>query len=129
MYDMIIHMMKIPFLEPHCPKEAKVSQIRTSDIMSTNVKTLRPVERVGVVYNLLATTTHSCFPLVTGEDECGVFGSVLRETLSALLHLKAFSSTTEVDLLSPALQSPLVAFHKIERYFPNYPSVHNLFLR
>jgi len=50
-YDIVIHLKHIPFLEPEVPTIAERHEIVAGQVMSTEVKCLRPVERVGIVYS------------------------------------------------------------------------------
>ncbi len=68
LYDIHIHLKHIPFLEPEVPTIAERHEIVAGQVMSTEVKCLRPVERVGIVYDLLKNVQHGNFPIVdTGE--------------------------------------------------------------
>lgn len=80
------------------------------------------------IYNLLYTTGHNCFPLIDKADDDAIFGTVLRDTLCALLALRAFSRSTEVDPHSPLPQSPVVPWRDIEGFFPHYPDIGSIWL-
>lgn len=85
------------------------------------------MERVGRVLDTLRASGHNCFPLL--EADHTVFGTVQRDTLCALLALKAFSSSSnevEANSSSDAAQSPVVPYAEIERFFPSYPDVDTL---
>ena len=47
LYDIHIHLKNIPFLEPDVPPIAERNEIVAGQVMSTEVKCLRPVERAG----------------------------------------------------------------------------------
>lgn len=123
---MHIHLHKVPFLEPQCPKEARVNDLRACEIMATELQFLRPIERVGRVLDTLRASGHNLFPLL--EADHTVFGTVQRDTLCALLSLRAFSEGTEVDtdVASNVAQSPIVPYRELERFFPHYPDVDSL---
>ena len=55
--------------------------------MSPDVKTFRRVERVGVIYDLLANTEHDCFPVLNAEDGGVLVGTVLRKALCVILQV------------------------------------------
>ncbi len=124
---MHIHLHKVPFLEPTCPKVGRLIDLRASEIMTADVQFLRPIERVGRVIDTLRANGHHLFPLL--EDDHTVFGAVHRDTLCALLSLRAFSDGTAVDdtdLTSDTPQSPLVPYSDLERFFPSYPDIDSL---
>jgi chloride channel 7 len=123
---MHIHLHKVPFLAPQCPKEARVNDLRACEIMATEVQFLRPIERVGRLLDTLASNGHNLFPLL--EDDHTVFGTVQRDTLCALLSVGAFSAGSEVDLdlTRDTAQSPVVPYRELERFFPHYPDVDSL---
>jgi chloride channel 7 len=119
-YHMHIHLHQIPFLEPQCPKEARVHDLRVCEIMATDPQFLRPVSNVGRIYELLLATRHHCFPLL--EEGHTVFGSISRDTMCTLLFLKAFSDGPEGGLGGPA-RTPVLPYEKLERFFPHFPEV------
>ena len=123
---MHIHLHKVPFLEPQCPKEARVNDLRACEIMATELQFLRPIERVGRVLDTLRAAGHNLFPLL--EADHTVFGTVQRDTLCALLSLRAFSQGTNVDtdVASDVPQSPLIPYRELERFFPAYPDIDSL---
>lgn len=122
LYHMHIHLQEIPFLEPQCPKEARVHDLRVCEIMATDPQFLRPVSNVGRIYELLLATGHHCFPLL--EEGHTVFGSISRDTLCTLLFLKAFSDAAEGEQgeEGPA-RSSVLPYEKLERFFPHFPEV------
>ncbi|EWM24280.1 chloride channel 7 [Nannochloropsis gaditana] len=123
-YHMHIHLRKIPFLEPQCPQEARVSDLRVCEIMATEPLCLHPVDQVGRIYELLAATAHHCFPL--REDDCTVFGTISRDILCSLLFLKAFSGEKSESVLrdtSAAVVTPVLPYEKVEQFFPHFPSI------
>jgi chloride channel 7 len=122
LYHMHIHLQQIPFLEPQCPKEARVHDLRVCEIMATDPQFLRPVSNVGRIYELLLATGHHSFPLL--EEGHTVFGSISRDTLCTLLFLKAFSDAAEGEQgeEGPA-RSFVLPYEKLERFFPHFPEV------
>ena len=92
--------------------------------MSSDVKCVTPVERVGVVHDLLSSCEHGCYPIV---DERGVlFGTISRSVLCTLLKEKAFSKPSETgENFGPRRVSPLISWAKIESVYPRYPTVHD----
>jgi hypothetical protein len=65
LYDIPIKKLKnIPFLDPDVPPIAEKNEIVAGQVMSTEVKCLRPVEHAGGVYDLLRSCGHNTFPIV-----------------------------------------------------------------
>ncbi len=120
-YDMHIRLHHVPFLEPHCPKEARITDLRVGEVMAMEPQFLRPIEQVSRVLDVMLAHEHHCFPLL--EDDHTVFGSISRDTLCVLLHLKAFAAADAVpDKTSPLPQSPVLPYGEVEQFFPNFPT-------
>ena len=64
LYDIHIKLKDIPFLEPEEPSLVERHEIVAGQVISTEVKCLRPVERAGVVYDLLTSCQHGNFLLL-----------------------------------------------------------------
>lgn len=126
-YDMHIGLKRIPFLAPTVPKEAVMLNLRAYEIMTRNLCTLPTLAKVETVYNLLYTTRHSCYPVMYKEN--GVFGTISRDTLCVLLFNRAFSRTKQLQLTSRYVQSPVMHYKDIEKFFPNFPDLSNVELR
>ncbi len=136
LYDIHIKLKNIPFLEPEVPSIAEKHEIVAGQVMSTDVKCLRPVERVGVVYDLLRNCSHGTFPVVDTASSGTLFGTASRDMLCTLLQRKAFGNP---DLLSdcdesappsgPKRLSPLVQWDTLERVYPKYPTIEDVDLR
>ena len=92
LYDIHIKLKGIPFLEPEVPSIAEKNEIVASQVMSTDVKCLRPIERVGVVYDLLRGCTHGNFPIVDSDSSGTLYGTASRDMLCTLLQRKAYGS-------------------------------------
>ena len=113
--------------------------------MSTEVKCLRPVERVGIVYDLLKSLPHGNFPIVDTASSGTLYGTASRAMLCTLLQRRAFGqphdvnnghyhsnsdgSTDYAELLGPKRLSPLVQWDTIERVYPRYPTIDDVELR
>ena len=144
-YDINIHLKHIPFLEPEVPTIAERHEIVAGQVMSTEVKCLRPVERVGIVYDLLKSVGHGNFPIVDTASSGTLYGTASRSMLCTLLQRRAFGqphdvnnghhhSTTDggvdyAELLGPKRLSPLVQWDTIERVYPRYPKINEVQLR
>jgi chloride channel 7 len=136
LYDIHIKLKNIPFLEPDVPSIAERHEIVAGQAMSTEVKCLRPVERAGVVYDLLRSCGHGTFPIVDTVSRGTLYGTASRYMLCTLLQRRAFGSPDVLDdcrgteqNLGPRRLSPLVQWDTIERAYPNYPTIDDVELR
>jgi chloride channel 7 len=145
LYDIHIHLKHIPFLEPEVPIIAERHEIVAGQVMSTEVKCLRPVERVGIVYDLLKNVSHGNFPIVDTASSGTLYGTASRSMLCTLLQRRAFGEPHDVnnghshshqdgrvdnaELLGPKRLSPLVQWDTIERVYPRYPTIDDVELR
>lgn len=124
MYDMQIHLKKMPFLEGSLHSLGMLNYQPVSKIMAQPVLTLNEVEKVRRVLEVLTTTNHNGFPIVNREGR--LRGLILRKTLVTLLKLKAYS-TPQTDTQPNAdggivlAQAATVFYDTIERVYPNYP--------
>lgn len=128
--DIYMKLKKIPFLEPEVPSIAERNEMVAGQVMSTEVKCLRPVERVGVVYDLLRSCSHGNFPIVDTASGGTLYGTASRSILCTLLQRRAFGSPDALEEydgvgenLGPRRLSPLVQWDTIERAYPRYPTI------
>ena len=113
-----------------------------SDVMTKDPISVRPVVRVGEIYDILRQCPHNCFPVIVQDGEASrgatsdnrqavdrpreVFcGTVLRKVISTLIKHKAFAPP-ESDPNSVERISPLVNWGTLECIYPNYPDVREL---
>jgi chloride channel 7 len=136
LYDIHIKLKNIPFLEPDVPPIAERSEIVAGQVMSTEVKCLRPVERAGVVYDLLQSCGHGTFPIVDTVSGGTLYGTASRYMLCTLLQRRAFGSPDVLEdidgqqqQLGPRRLSPLVQWDTIERAYPRYPTLADIEMR
>eukprot|EP00814_Leptocylindrus_danicus_P006643 CAMPEP_0116013034 /NCGR_PEP_ID=MMETSP0321-20121206/5483_1 /TAXON_ID=163516 /ORGANISM="Leptocylindrus danicus var. danicus, Strain B650" /LENGTH=822 /DNA_ID=CAMNT_0003482501 /DNA_START=36 /DNA_END=2504 /DNA_ORIENTATION=+ len=136
LYDIHIHLKNIPFLEAEVPSVAERHEIVAGQVMSTDVKCLRPVERAGIVYDLLSSCKHGCFPIVDISSGGTLYGTASRSMLCTLLQRRAFGQPDALSgdfnsgkNLGPRRLSPLVQWDTIERVFPRYPTVDDINMR
>jgi chloride channel 7 len=135
LYDIHIHLKHIPFLEPDVPPIAERNEIVAGQVMSTEVKCLRPVERAGVVYDLLRSCSHGTFPIVDTASGGTLYGTASTSMLCTLLQRRAFGSPDVLDdydmseNLGPRRLSPLVQWDTIERAYPRYPTIEDVEMR
>jgi chloride channel 7 len=135
LYDIHIHLKKIPFLEAEVPSIAERHEIVAGQVMSTGVKCLRPVERAGVVYDLLRACSHGTFPIVDTASGGTLYGTASRSMLCTLLQRRAFGNPEaledydDAEALGPRRLSPLVQWDTIERAYPRYPQIEDIDMR
>jgi len=138
LYDIHIKLKKISFLDPEVPSIAEKYEIVAGQAMSTDVKCLQPIERAGVIYDLLCSCSHGNFPIIqtNGTKNGSLYGTVSRNILCTLLQRRAFGSPDTVSKtdqnhisLGPKRLSPLVQWDTIERAYPNYPTIHDVNMR
>jgi CBS domain-containing protein len=90
MYDMQIELKKMPFLEGTLRTAGLINYHPITEVMAQPAITLKEINSVRAVYEMLALTSHNGFPVVS--DDGHLKGFILRKTLCGLLKLKAFSS-------------------------------------
>jgi chloride channel 7 len=138
--DIKIRLRNIPFLDEDVPAIGERYEIVAGQVMSTDVKCLRPVEHAGIVYDLLRSCQHNCFPIVDTTSGGTLFGTASRSMLCTLLQRRAFGppdvvleeydhSQGSCESLPPKRFSPLVQWDTIEREFPNYPQIQDVEMR
>ena len=152
MYDMQIHMKEMPFLEGSLHSLGMVNYMPISQIMANPVQTLMEVDKVGRVMEVLRSTDHNGFPVVSRDGR--LRGLILRRTLCSLLRLKAYSTPLEKGLagaegalgggvMSPTTaaalascgpnelavelaQAATVMYDSLEKVYPNFPTVKDI---
>jgi len=154
-YEQTIHSRHLPHLEEEeeASSLTEFHDLTVSDIMTSSPICLRPVVRVGEVYDTLKAARHHCFPVVTefesnsnsttagtndGADTNDDFdcrsntlkkltlgGSITRKVLCTLMKHKAFGIPT-CDPNSTEQISPLVNYETLECVYPDYPRVEEL---
>lgn len=135
LYDIHIKLKNIPFLEAEVPPIAERHEIVAGQVMSTEVKCLRPVERAGVVYDLLRSCKHGTFPIVDVASGGTLYGTASRSILCTLLQRRAFGNPDLLEeydgceSLGPRRLSPLVQWDTIERAYPRYPRITDVEMR
>lgn len=84
-YDVILQLRDVPFLEEACPEDARHANVRARNIMKTRLITLGTQVKVGELVEKLNTHGFSEFPVVD-SDEGTLVGVITRVDLCALLH-------------------------------------------
>lgn len=101
-YDVILQLRRVPFLEESCPEGARHANIRARNIMKTGLITLGTKIQVGDLVEALKNYQISDFPVVDRDLEGGgggtLVGMISRDDLRALLlHPSIFFSCEESD--------------------------------
>eukprot|EP00586_Coscinodiscus_wailesii_P004020 CAMPEP_0172488600 /NCGR_PEP_ID=MMETSP1066-20121228/18214_1 /TAXON_ID=671091 /ORGANISM="Coscinodiscus wailesii, Strain CCMP2513" /LENGTH=721 /DNA_ID=CAMNT_0013255923 /DNA_START=747 /DNA_END=2912 /DNA_ORIENTATION=+ len=131
LYDIHIKLKDIPFLEAEVPTIVEKHEIVAGQVMNTEVKCIRPVERAGVVYDLLRSCSHGTFPIVDTSSGGTLYGTASRAMLCTLLQKRAFGDSSVLpeyegggaQRLGPRRLSPLVQWDYLERLYPKYPDI------
>ena len=98
-YESMIEIKKLPFLEGQPHMLGLVDYQPIADYMAADVVTLRAVESVGRVYEVLISTRHNGFPIV---NETGhLCGFIMRKHLTTLLMLRAYSYPMDDSVPAP----------------------------
>jgi len=131
LYDIQVHVKKIPFLEEDAPVLARYNDISVEQVMSPDVKCLRPIEKVGVIFDLLTDCNHNCFPVVDTKNKGVLVGTVLRKLLTMVISKQAFGATPEgadvnADPNPDDMYFPRVDWVTLEHCYPNYPKIEKL---
>jgi len=139
LYHIHIHLKKgVQFLEAELKSITRHHGILAGHIMGANVIFVRPVEKVGVVYDILMSAKHSNFPVVDTDDRNILFGTIGRNEMCVLLQQRAFghpvndAHTSMNGISSNYLQVgerkyfPLVQWDVLFRSYPRYPDVKDL---
>ncbi|CAH1794618.1 unnamed protein product [Owenia fusiformis] len=128
LYDIHIRLMSVPILQWEPPPIT--SNILASDVMSHPVNTLRTIERVGRVVDMLKNEPHDGFPVVEDDsendgDHFGSFrGLILRSQLIVLLKMKIFCEAESEQTVRNRF-SKLKLKHFREAY-PRFPSIEHI---
>lgn len=125
MYDIQIHLKEMPFLEGTLHSLGMLNYHPISKVMSQPVVKLYEVEKVRRVMEVLLTTNHNGFPVVSKDGR--LRGLILRKTLCGLLKLKAYSTPTDKPKTADGgielEQAATVFYDTLERPYPNFPTV------
>lgn len=90
-YDQIVHMKGLPYLEAHA--EPYMRQLTAGDVVTGPLVTFAGIEKVGNIVQVLRNTKHNGFPVIDEPpiSEAPVLcGLVLRSHLLVLLKRKKF---------------------------------------
>jgi len=122
LYHIHIHLKKgVHFLDHHLRALSGQHNLLAGHIMSREVIFLRPIERVGVVYDLLASVEHSMFPVIDTEDRDVLQGTINRNNLCMLLSTRAYGVPKSKNSLPNIVQNHIELEPFEERYVPLVP--------
>jgi chloride channel 7 len=108
--------------------------------MGSNVIFIRPVDKVGIIYDILKSSKHSNYPVVDTDDKNILFGTIGRNALCVLLQQRAFGYPADASTIgehTPTIMAnylqigerryfPLIQWEILEKSYPKYPSVSDL---
>ncbi|GAM18690.1 hypothetical protein SAMD00019534_018650 [Acytostelium subglobosum LB1] len=83
LFDLLIDMKYIPYLEPHASKAMKI--LMCKHIMAKKPVYLLEKETLGHILEVLEKTTHNGFPVVNNHEDRCVKGLILRSQLLMIL--------------------------------------------
>eukprot|EP00937_MAST-01D_sp_MAST-1D-sp2_P008133 g8133.t1 len=140
LYDIHIHLKKVPFLEYKPPESSEHQIVR--HVMAREPRVLKRVERVSVIYRMLLNTTHECFPVVRADPEAGeggaaqpadeapadgaqasdrtLEGTILRKTLCVLLQRGMFSGWRT------GTSESMLSWSELETIYPRFPRIEDI---
>lgn len=128
LYDIQIHLNKLPLLEPNCPQLARQKDMSVREVMSKTVHQLQTVMTAGDIYDLVSREIHHNFPVINAQGR--LQGWISRHKLAVLFLRKAFGPAQENFTGPPdmfldvdtKLYSPLVMWDDLSKLYPRYPS-------
>lgn len=89
MYDLQIKLKNMNFLQSEMPTVGLLNYHPISEIMHKRVVTLYELQKVDLLVDILKTTSHNGFPIISRSGQ--LRGFILRKHLCTLLKFKAFS--------------------------------------
>jgi len=100
-YDEILHLRGIPFMEAEPPEITKGEVIRAADIMSDEFQTLSPVMRIADILLALQQFNLTQLDFIVTEKNGRIVGSISRATLITIIwDKKAWSRSVDEEPLS-----------------------------
>lgn len=124
-YDIHIQLAGVPLLPWEPP--ALTHNIYASEVMAHPVQTLRCVERVGHLVQLLRDTTYSGFPVIDGPLQSDgttghgrIRGLILRSQLIVLLQHRLFDEKAD--------EWPPITTNLFRNEYPRYPTIDQVYI-
>lgn len=129
MYEIQIKLKKLPFLESSLHNLGLLTYQDVSQIMTSNVVTLKEVDTVKNILHVLKTTGHNGFPVVNEKNQ--LRGLILRRTLCSLLQFKAYSIPTgqicdDNKNKIEVIPASTVAYDTLERTYPHFLDISSI---
>jgi len=124
LYHIHIHMKPgVHFLDPELRAISAHHDLYAGHIMSKHVVFVRPIEKVGTVYDILSTCRHAYFPVVDTEDKDVLYGAISRNVLTALLQKRAYGlpADTSVPLNNNIVERSHITLEPDANYVPLVP--------
>ena len=140
LYHIHIHLKKgVHFLDHELRAISGQHNLYAGHIMSKEIVFVRPIEKVSVVYDILASTSHSLFPVIDTDDKDILYGTITRNALCMLLQARAYGlpaseinkanySVVQANIqLDPFHENyvPLVPYKVLEREYMT-PNIENI---
>mmetsp|Transcript_32800 Transcript_32800/g.39841 ORF Transcript_32800/g.39841 Transcript_32800/m.39841 type:complete len:791 (-) Transcript_32800:289-2661(-) len=130
LYHIHIHMKKgVVFLENKLGSIMTHQKLVAGQVMGENVIFFRPVEKVGMVYDILKSHPHSNYPIVDTGDGDVLFGAIGKNQLLILLEKRVFDRSANglIEVGSNRQRfTPLVQWEITHRAYPKYPSINDI---
>mmetsp|Transcript_40425 Transcript_40425/g.43872 ORF Transcript_40425/g.43872 Transcript_40425/m.43872 type:complete len:804 (-) Transcript_40425:190-2601(-) len=142
LYHIHIHLKKgVEFLDAELNSITSHHGLVAGQIMGCDVIYTRPIEEVGVVYDILMSAKHSNFPVVDTDDKDVLYGTIGRNQICVLLQHRAFGhpigdshfgASRPNSVRSNFLQVgekkyfPLVQWEALFKSYPRYPDATDL---
>uniref|UniRef100_H2Z665 Chloride channel protein n=1 Tax=Ciona savignyi TaxID=51511 RepID=H2Z665_CIOSA len=122
LYDIHIFLKSVPLLEWEVPSIAK--SLTAIDIMNTRLKFVYPHTRVRSIVNLLRTTAHNSFPVVTMklpeiESKSKLASANLRYRLVVSLPQIFYSCFAVVN-------QEIISYEKFNEDYPRFTDIHEM---
>ena len=115
LYDEILKIREIPFLEEEPPKVTKRLVLRAKDLMSSDLVRLQLRMQVRDIFLILQEHDHLDFPVTDPSKGGQLVGSLSRATLKTILWKKAMGdSSIECGDSSAQAENPNLSYDEIE---------------
>jgi chloride channel 7 len=105
LYDMHVELKCVPFVEPDPPNA--MDGMLTGEIMTQNVVMVNEVATVKEIFEVLTSTTHNGFPVVSNNGS-KYRGTIIRNHLIVLLRRQMWSGSEQEILAGTASPKPLL---------------------
>lgn len=133
-YEILIHMKGLPFLEYSLKTLGFLNYRPVSEIMARPAVVINEISKVSSVYELLRTTKHNGYPVLNKDGH--VRGFILRKVLVTLLKFKTFSFpitpvTEDInnkgdDKVVQLSSGSTIFLDSIERNYPHYFNIEDI---